>query len=257
MKRLIALFAFAMITLPVLAKGDWKGKVVDENGEPVPYANVAVLSQTDSTVLCGVTTLEDGTFNIITKETEGIMMVSILGYQTQYLSPVDGAVITLKEDTAMLEGATVTAVMPKTKLTGEGLLTSVRGSVLENAGTAKDVLAKTPGMIKGQNGLEVIGKGAPLVYINGRKVTDSSELDRLQSDEIQSIEVITNPGVQYDASVGSVVRIRTIRRQGEGFGFNLFAQDEQSLRWDKGNDPFGSLNVKYRSGGVDVFGGIN
>ena len=82
MKRLIALFAFAMITLPVLAKGDWKGKVVDENGEPVPYANVAVLSQTDSTVLCGVTTLEDGTFNIITKETEGIMMVSILGYQT-------------------------------------------------------------------------------------------------------------------------------------------------------------------------------
>ena len=257
MKRLIALFAFAMITLPVLAKVDWKGKVVDENGEPVPYANVAVLSQTDSTVLCGVTTLEDGTFNIITKETEGIMMVSILGYQTQYLSPVDGAVITLKEDTAMLEGATVTAVMPKTRLTGEGLLTSVRGSVLENAGTAKDVLAKTPGMIKGQNGLEVIGKGAPLVYINGRKVTDSSELDRLQSNEIQSVEVITNPGVQYDASVGSVVRIRTIRRQGDGFGFNLFAQDEQSLRWDKGNDPFGSLNVNYRTGGVDVFGGIN
>ena len=257
MKRLIALFAFAMITLPTLAKGDWKGKVVDEKGEPLPYATVAILSQADSTVLCGVTTLEDGTFNIITKETEGIMMVSILGYQTQYLSPLDGAVITLKEDAAMLEGATVSAVMPKTKLTGEGLLTSVRGSVLENAGTAKDVLAKTPGMIKGQNGLEVIGKGAPLVYINGRKVTDSSELDRLQSNEIQSIEVITNPGVQYDASVSSVVRIRTIRRQGDGFGFNLFAQDEQSLRWDKGNDPFGSLNMNYRTGGVDVFGGIN
>ena len=43
MKRLIALFAFAMMTLPTLAKGDWKGKVVDENGDPVPYANVAVL----------------------------------------------------------------------------------------------------------------------------------------------------------------------------------------------------------------------
>ena len=257
MKRLIALFAFAMITLPALAKGDWKGKVVDEKGEPLPYATVAVLSQADSTVLCGVTTLEDGTFNIVTKETEGIMMVSILGYQTQYLTPVDGVVITLKEDTAMLEGATVSAVMPKTKLTGEGLQTSVRGSVLENAGTAKDVLAKTPGMIKGQNGLEVIGKGAPLVYINGRKVTDASELDRLQSNEIQSVEVITNPGAQYDATVKSVVRIRTIRHQGDGFGFNLYAQDAQSLRWNKGNDPFGSLNVNYRTGGVDVFGGIN
>ena len=193
MKKLITLLLMALPVLTAQAKSDWKGKVVDENGEPLPYATVAILSQADSTVLCGVTTLEDGTFNIITKETEGIMMVSILGYQTLYLTPVDGAVITLKEDTAMLEGATVSAVMPKTKLTGEGLLTSVRGSVLENAGTAKDVLAKTPGMIKGQNGLEVIGKGSPLVYINGRKVTDSSELDRLQSNEIQIIEVITNP----------------------------------------------------------------
>ena len=257
MKRLIALFAFAMITLPVLAKGDWKGKVVDENGEPVPYANVVVLSKADSTVVCGAVTAEDGTFNIVTSETDGIMMVAMMGYRTVYLAPADGAVITLATDTALLEGAAISAVMPKTKLTGEGLLTSVRGSVLENAGTAKDVLAKTPGMIKGQNGLEVIGKGAPLVYINGRKVTDSSELDRLQSNEIQSIEVITNPGVQYDASVGSVVRIRTIRRQGDGLSFNLFAQDEQSLRWNKGNDPFGSLNVNYRTGGVDVFGGIN
>ncbi len=257
MKRLIAILTLVMIGLPTFAKGDWKGKVVDENGEVVPYANVAILSKADSTVVCGTVTADDGTFNIVTSETDGIMMVAMMGYRTVYLAPMDGAVITLETDAAMLEGASISAVMPKTKLTGEGLQTTVRGSVLENAGTAKDVLSKTPGMIKGQNGLEVIGKGAPLVYINGRKVTDSSELDRLQSNEIQSIEVITNPGVQYDASVGSVVRIRTIRRQGDGFGFNLFTQDEQSLRWDKGNDPFGAFNVNYRTGGVDVFGGIN
>ncbi len=245
------------VSFPVMAKEDWKGKVVDEKGEPVAYANVAVLSKADSTVVCGVTTTEDGTFNLVTSETDGILMVSILGYQTQYLAPVDGAVIILQEDKAMLEGAAITAVIPKTKLTGEGLQTSVRGSVLENAGTAKDVLAKTPGMIKGQNGLEVIGKGTPLVYINGRRVTDSSELDRLQSNEIQSIEVITNPGSQYDATVKSVVRIRTIRRQGDGFGFDFNASDAQSLRWAKGNDPFAGVNVNYRRGGVDLFGGVN
>ncbi|MCR5709497.1 MAG: TonB-dependent receptor family protein [Bacteroidales bacterium] len=257
MKRLITLFVFAALTLPVLAKEDWKGKVVDEKGEPVAYANVAILSKADSTVVCGAVTGEDGSFNIATGETDGIMMVAMMGYRTVYLAPADGAVITLQDDTAMLEGAAVTAVMPKTKLTGEGLQTNVRGSVLENAGTANDVLSKTPGIIKGQSGLEVIGKGSPLVYINGRKVTDSSELDRLQSNEIQSVEVITNPGSQYDATVKSVVRIRTVRRQGDGFGFNLYAQDSQSLRWDKGNDPFGSLNANYRTGGVDIFGGIN
>ena len=257
MKRLLSLFVFATIAIPVLAKEDWKGKVVDEKGEPVAYANVAVLSKADSTVVCGVVTQEDGTFNIVTSETDGIMMVAMLGYKTVYLSPVDGAVITLADDTQTLEGAVASAVMPKTKLTGEGLQTNVRGSVLENAGTANDVLSKTPGLIKGQNGLEVIGKGSPLVYINGRRVTDSSELDRLQSNEIQSVEVITNPSAQYDATVRAVVRIRTIRRQGDGFSFNLNASDAQSLRWAKGNDPFGAINVNYRTGGLDFFGGVN
>ena len=239
------------------AKEDWRGKVVDEKGEPVAYANVAVLSKVDSTVVCGAMTGEDGTFNIVTRESDGIMMVAMLGYQTVYVVPVDGMVITLRDDLAMLQGAVATAVMPKTKLTGEGLQTSVRGSVLENVGNAKDVLAKTPGIVKTANGLEVIGKGTPLVYINGHKVTDPTELDRLQSNEIQSVEVITNPGAQYDATVRSVVRIRTIRRQGDGFGFSLNASDAQSLRWSEGNDPNGALNMNYRRGGVDFFGGIN
>ncbi|MCR4569490.1 MAG: outer membrane beta-barrel protein [Bacteroidales bacterium] len=257
MKRLIVLFVFTALALPVLAKEDWRGTVVDEKGEPVAYANVAVLSKADSTVVCGVVTQEDGTFNIVTSATDGIMMVAMLGYKTVYLAPVDSAVITLTDDRQMLEGAVASAVMPKTKITGEGLQTGVRGSVLENVGSANDVLSKTPGLIKGQNGLEVIGKGSPLVYINGRRVSDASELDRLQSNEIQSVEVITNPGAQYDATVRAVVRIRTIRRQGDGFGFNLDASDAQSLRWAKGNDPFGAINVNYRTGGVDIFGGVN
>ena len=67
------------------AKKDWRGKVVDSQGEPVAYANVAVLSKADSTVVCGAVTGEDGTFNIVTSEKDGIMMVAMLGYQTKYL----------------------------------------------------------------------------------------------------------------------------------------------------------------------------
>ena len=257
MKKLFVLVLAVFAAINANAKSDWKGKVVDQKGEPVAYANVAVLSKADSTVVCGAVTEEDGTFNIITTEKDGIMMVAMLGYKTVYFTPVDGIVVTLLDDTALIEGASVQAIMPKTKLTGEGLQTNVRGSVLENIGDANDVLARTPGLIKSSNGLEVIGKGAPLVYINGHKVTDSSELQRLQSSEIQSIEVITNPGAQYDATVRAVVRIKTIRRQGDGFGFNVNASDAQSLRWAKGNDQFGAVNVNYRNGGVDYFGGLN
>ncbi|MBP5637729.1 MAG: TonB-dependent receptor [Bacteroidales bacterium] len=259
MKKIVVISMMLIAAVSAFAKGkaDWAGKVVDENGEPVAYANVAVLSKADSTVVCGTVTAEDGTFYISTSETDGIMMVAMLGYKTVYITPENNAVITLLDDTMMLEGAVATAIMPKTKLTGEGLQTNVHGSVLENAGSASDVLAKTPGLIKGQDGLEVIGKGSPLVYINGRKVTDATELDRLQSNEIQSIEVITNPGAQYDATVRSVVRIKTIRRQGEGFGFSVNASDEQSLRWADGNDAEAAINANYRTGGVDFFGGLN
>lgn len=257
MRYFFAMTLMLFVSLTAFAKKDWKGKVVDANGEPVAYANVAVLSKADSTMVCGTVTEEDGTFNIVTSETDGIMMVAMLGYKTVYLAPVDGMIVTLADDTAMLEGAVATAIMPKTQLTGEGLQTNVRGSVLENLGNANDVLARTPGLVKGQNGLEVIGKGAPLVYINGRKVTDASELQRLQSNEIQSIEVITNPGAQYDATVRAVVRIRTIKRQGDGFGFNLYASDAQSLRRAAFNDPDANLNLNYRTGNVDIFAGIN
>ena len=257
MKKLVLLTMMILAGLTANAKKDWKGKVVDEKGEPVAYANVAVLSPTDSSVVCGAVTEEDGTFNIVTKENEGIMMVAMLGYQTRYFTPIDGMVITLIEDSDLLQGAIAMAVMPKTKLTGEGLQTNVRGSVLENVGNAQDVLAKTPGIIKGQNGIEVIGKGAPLVYINGHKVSDATELNRLQSNEIQSIEVITNPGAQYDANVRSVVRIKTIRRQGDGFGFNVNATDSQSPRWLSHNDPEAAFNANYRTGGVDLFAGFN
>ena len=257
MKKYLLSSILLLVAALAFAKEDWRGKVVDRKGEPLQYANVALLSKTDSTVVSGTVTEEDGSFHLVTPHADGILMVAILGYRTQYLAPVDGAVITLEDDAALLEGAVATAVMPKTKLTGEGLQTSVRGSVLENAGTANDVLAKTPGIIKGQNGLEIVGKGSPLVYINGHKVTDAGELNRLQSNEIQSIEVITNPGAQYDATVRGVVRIRTIRRQGDGFGFNLNASDAQALLAPGYNDPVGALGVNYRTGGVDIFAGLN
>lgn len=243
-------------------EGIIKGSVVDASGSPLGFATV-YLTAADGTIAAGTNSDEEGLYEIKAAVGEYTLTASLIGYRDASCNVkltaqgLEMPAIRLEEDAQLLEGAVVQAVMPKTKLTGEGLQTSVRGSVLENVGSAQDVLGRTPGIIKGQNGLEVIGKGAPLVYINGRKVTDMSELERLPSNEIQSVEVITNPGAQYDATVRSVVRIRTVRRQGDGFGFNLNAADEQSLRWARGNDPSASLNVNYRTGGVDIFGGVN
>ena len=239
-----------------------RGSAIEESGAPAGFAT-AFLTNADGVLVVGTTAGEDGRFELKAPQGTYTLTVSLVGFKDasqpvtlnqaqQELPPVR-----LEEDKQLLGEAVVQAVMPKTKLTGEGLATSVHGSVLENAGTARDVLGKVPGLIKGKDGFEVIGKGAPQVYINGRKMTDATELDRILSHEIQSVEVINNPGAQYDATVRAVVRIRTIKRKGEGFGFNVNLTDEQSLRVKKFNDPDAAVNVNYRTGGVDVFGGVN
>lgn len=138
--------------------------------------------------------------------------------------------------------------LPVTRLGDEGLITNVEGSVLSRMGTANDVLARIPGLQRKKDGFEVFGKGTPLIYINGRKLRDKEELAQLSSEDIKSVEVIHNPGARYDASVGAVVRIRTVKRQGDGFGFRLSGDYNQS----ENTDLNGQADVNYRHGGLDV-----
>lgn len=162
---------------------------------------------------------------------------------------------TLSVDTMniqQLQEVVVRGQLPYTRLKGDAMVTRITGSVLEKAGTAQDVLRKVPGMIRKGDELEVIGRGKPVYYINGRRVYDKDELKRLMSDEIANVEVITNPGAAYDATVTAVVKIKTVRRRGDGFGFNVFGKSEQSLRTGT-NDPECQVDMNYRVGGLDFF----
>ena len=164
--------------------------------------------------------------------------------------------ISVLEDTLILDEAVVRAVMPKTKLTGNSMITTIQGTVLSNSGTAHEILSKVPGMTQRDDELEVVGKGKPVFYVNGRKVQDLEELKALHSSEIQNVEVITNPGALYEASVSAVVRIRTVKIQGEGFGFNINVGNNQDLVYAY-SDPSTTLNMKYRYNSIDVFGMVN
>lgn len=258
-KYFIIVAALLSLSLSASAKrtqADWKGRVLDERGEGLPYVNVVILSLPDSIAVGGTITDSDGSYAVSAEKDNAVLMVAMLGYETRYVKFADCSEIHMELTSEMLGGSVVSAVMPKTKLTDQGMLTSVKGSVLETAGTAKDALSKVPGLIRGKDGLEVLGKGAPLIYINGRRVADVTELDRLQSNEIQSVEVISNPGAQYAANVKAVVRIKTVRHQGDGFGFNVGMSDEQSLR-NRINDPSVYADFNFRHNGLDVFAGGN
>ena len=154
-----------------------------------------------------------------------------------------------------LDNVEVVTRVEKTKMNGDVLVTRLVGTPLANAGSAADALARVPGLMRRNGSIEVIGKGSPIYYINGRKVNDISELQRLSSQEIKEVEVINTPGAQYDAQVNAVVRIKTVKRRGKGLGGSLDANDYYGLRFGD-NRLNGSLNLNYRQKSVELFGGL-
>lgn len=115
-----------------------------------------------------------------------------------------------------LEEVVVKVFPKKVKLKSDGFEIKISSTYLANAGTALDVLGKMPFVSKTGQELEVLGRGVPLVYINGRQVRDRSELDQLASSDIKSVDVVTSPGARYDSSVNAVIRITTVAPVGEG-----------------------------------------
>ena len=256
--KMMALMAAMMMSLTAQAKTqDVGGRVIDQNGEPLPFVSVTLLTA-DSTYIQGATSDENGAFIIQTTDACCILRLSFIGYRTQYVNVKgsDVGTIQMEEDQPMLSEIIVKGQLPKTKLTGNSMVTTIQGTILGTSGTAKEMLAKVPGMTLKGDELEVLGKGTPIFYINGRKMHDKEELKRLRSEEIASVEVITNPGAQYDATISAVVRIKTIRREGAGFGFDLMAANNQDLAFGF-SDPSSTLNLRYRHNNLDLFGMVN
>lgn len=243
---LIALFAI----LPAFSR-DIKGRILGENNEPLDFVNVVLYC--DSTYIAGGISDAEGNFSIpSTTDCNLTAKVAFVGYETLSVNvPQSGdmGVITLRPSAVELGEVVVKATRPATKMKGNALVTNVEGSSLAIAGTASDVLVRVPMVVDNGGTLEVFGKGAPAIYINGRKVNDLQELSQLNSGDIKNVEVITNPGAAYAADVKSVIRIRTKPPKGDGFSGTLRTDNGFQHYFRTGN----SLDLKYRTGGLEIF----
>ena len=230
------------------------GTIIDEQGHPVAYANIALLSLSDSTLLCGGVSNESGYFAVPYEQESLLARISYVGYKTIYRlchQPEVGT-IRMQPDNYTLKGVVVQGERPKVVLQGNSLMMNVEGTVMERVGTAEDVLTRVPMIAKRGEGFEILGKGTPLIYLNNRKLTDLNELRNIQSDNIRSVEVIQNPGARYDASVNAVIIIRTKRAAGEGLGVELTS-------WSRKGHGYANnerINLTYRTGGLELFANL-
>lgn len=251
MKTNILTFLMAFIAVATAYGREITGKVVGENDTPVDYVNVVLYR--DSTYITGIVTDGAGRFSIPT-DANGNLSVrcSFVGYETREVPvPASGHMGTIRLTPATVElgEVVVRATRPSTTMKGNALVTNVEGTSLAIAGTANDVLTRVPMVVENDGKLEVFGKGAPAIYINGRKVNDPQELRQLNSNDIKNVSVITNPGASYAANVKSVIIIRTKPPKGDGFSGTLRSDNGFQYYFRTGN----SIDLKYRTRGLEVF----
>lgn len=227
-----------------------RGKVVDEKGEPLPFSNVLLLMPADSTFVNGCVTHTDGSFLMTAEEsTSYIIKVSYIGYHTVVQSYSPNTTIRLRPDIRQMDEVLVVASRPLIETSPNGLKANVAGTSLAQMGTATEMMTHLPFVTGSNGGFTVLGSGTPVIYINNRKVRDHTELDRLQAADILSAEIITTPGSEYAANVPAVIRLRTVKQQGQGLSGSF------NTVYSLGHSPLSReyMALNYRMGGLDIF----
>ena len=203
----------------------YKGRIIDESGNAAEYANITLLSPIDSTIVGHGVSNENGSFVIPCNSRKVLARITYVGYKTisRIYSNPEMRIIKLQPETMIIKGVVVKGERPQYKMSPGGVEVAVEHTLLSKMANTFDVLNLLPRVSVDGQKISVFGKGTPIVYINNKRVNDNNEIVNITPDNIKSISVITSPGVEYDAEVESVIRIRTKERRANGFSLRADA----------------------------------
>lgn len=208
------------------------GKIIDaRNGQPVPYATVAVHSSVTNKLLTGATTNDRGEFNVTTDSLRIDLEVSFIGYENKRLEDVaitgdkvDLGTIQLETSALGLDEVEITAEKSQMEFKLDKRVFNV-GKDLSSAGMgALDVLDNVPSVsvdiegqisLRGNRGVQVLINGKPSILAD----QEGNALGSITGDMIEQIEVITNPSAKYQAEGTSGI-INIVLKKDEKKGLN-------------------------------------
>ena len=189
------------------------GRLVDEKGQPLEYANIIVMNPQDSALITHGVSNASGIFVIPVEREKVIARISHVGYKTVYkpCKTVRIGTIKMEPEITRLQETLVTA--PRMQVARDGTnytIYSLGGTIMGNAGNALDLLRWAPGiMVDAGDDISVIGRSSAEVYVNDRRITNRSELRALSSQDIKRIEVIRDPDAQYASTADAVIKLYT------------------------------------------------
>ena len=203
----------------------YKGRIVDERGNAAEYATIALLSPIDSTIVGHGVSNENGSFVIPCNSRKVLARITYIGYKTvnRIYNNTEIGIIKLQPKTMIVKGVVVKGDRPQYKMLSGGMEVAVEHTLLSKMANTFEVLSLLPRVSVDGQKISVFGKGAPIIYINNKRVHDNNEIVNITPNNIKSISVITSPGAEYDAEVESVIRIQTKERRANGFSLRADA----------------------------------
>jgi ferric enterobactin receptor len=198
--------------------GSISGVIVDDStASPVSFASVALLNEADSALVTGVITNDLGKFhfdNIPYGKYK--LKVTFVGYKpvtiknvevSKQNKTVDLRDLKIAEDFKKLDEAVIVGQRLKGEEKVDRTVFTLNDDIRKASNTALDALKHIPSVsVDFQNNVSLEGQSNIQFYVDG--VLRSKEyVAQIKSDMIDKIELITNPGVKYDADVSGVINI--------------------------------------------------
>jgi len=235
MKTLFTLMTCLMVCGASFAQNSPQitGKVIDEKAVAVPFAIVRLLNFPDTSVVKTVTTNLDGAYEINQlKEGTYILSVSIVGYKTKKTDKfllsgnLNMTTITLQSLTKQLNDVSVSVKKPFIEHQIDKTVLNIENSIVSSGSTALELLEKAPGVQVDKQNEQILlnNKSGVMVMIDGKNNFLSGAdlavyLGSLNSSQISTIEIITNPSSKYDAA-GNAGIINIKLKKNKAFGTN-------------------------------------
>ena len=252
---LISNFVFAQKpqngAMASLLIGRLYGKVIEaETKQPLAYASVTVFNKSDS-LIGGSLVTENGDFNI-TGLPMGAFTVkaTYMGYETwtkavKLSAPnnieEDLGNLTLAPDSRILNTVEITAQKATTTMSLEKRVFNVDKNLTSAGGTAEDVMKNVPSVTVDMDGNAKLRDRATTIYVDGKPTLLA--LSQIPADQIESVEVISNPSAKYEAAtMGGILNLVLKKNRKPGYNGILSAGIGTQKRYN------GMLNLNAHEG---------
>ena len=154
--------------------------------------------------------------------------------------------LVLVQDVQMLSGIVITAQRPAMEIGIDRRVFNVDKSLTATGGTAIDVMKNIPSVTVDVDGNVQLRNSSPQIFVDGRPTILT--LDQIPADNIEKIELITNPSAKFDAaSTGGIINVVLKRNKRIGLNGIVSLGGGHPDIWN------GNLSLNARQGKFNVF----